>query len=590
MKSWTMAMAVALCGVMVLAGDVLGEEKAPVDAGAMARMPVKEVTVFKDGHAFVLHEGSMPTNEAGEVVMDYLPTPVLGTFWPYSAEKGARLTSVVAGQRKVTTRLTALSVRELLEANVGAEAVITDNSNVRYLVEIVGMLNRSAEELEAALPPGSGPRLPQKGNLILVKVKTDGGVKAMDVNRITDVTFITPPKTVVGNEEFRNLLTLRLDWQGGKPEKTAKVGLVYVQKGIRWIPNYRIEIDGKGKAVVKLQATLLNEMTDLSDVTAHLVIGVPTFAFKDTTDPMALQQTVAGLSEHFREDARTAFALSNAIMSQSARMTEVRPAAAPPAGMDLGPEIGGAAKNEDLFVFTVEHITLRKGERMVIPVAEYTLDYTDVYTLSLPFAPPPEVRRSFNNSQQAELARLFSAPKVMHKARLINKAKYPLTTAPVLIFREGRILGQGMMTYTAIGGTTDLEIGTAVDVQVKKTEKETKRTPDAMVWQGTRFGRVDLEGTVTLTSHLDKPIALEVQRLLLGNIDTVDDKGAKEQTSASNDDNYFAFADYPYWWHWHNWPGWWSHFNGVGRANWKFTLEPGKSVDMSYTWHYFWAW
>ena len=46
-------------------------------------MPVKEVTVFKDGHAFVLHEGAMPTDAAGNVLMDYLPSPVLGTFWPY---------------------------------------------------------------------------------------------------------------------------------------------------------------------------------------------------------------------------------------------------------------------------------------------------------------------------------------------------------------------------------------------------------------------------------------------------------------------------------------------------------------------------
>jgi len=41
---------------------------------------VKEVTVFKDGHAFVLHSGKMPTEGAGNVVMDYLPTPVMGAF------------------------------------------------------------------------------------------------------------------------------------------------------------------------------------------------------------------------------------------------------------------------------------------------------------------------------------------------------------------------------------------------------------------------------------------------------------------------------------------------------------------------------
>ena len=36
-----------------------------VSAGALAKLPVKEITVFKDGHAFLLHEGVLPTDETG---------------------------------------------------------------------------------------------------------------------------------------------------------------------------------------------------------------------------------------------------------------------------------------------------------------------------------------------------------------------------------------------------------------------------------------------------------------------------------------------------------------------------------------------
>src|SRR5580704_19584310 len=63
----------------------------PTPMKALAKMPVREITVFKDGHAFILHSGKMPTEANGNVVMDYLPTPVVGTFWPYSAEKSAKL-------------------------------------------------------------------------------------------------------------------------------------------------------------------------------------------------------------------------------------------------------------------------------------------------------------------------------------------------------------------------------------------------------------------------------------------------------------------------------------------------------------------
>lgn len=94
---------------------------------ALAQMPVREVTVFKDGNAFVLHQGRMPTDGAGNVLMDYLPTPVLGTFWPYSADKAATLTSIMASQRRVRVERTALTLPELLEANPGRDVKILDS-------------------------------------------------------------------------------------------------------------------------------------------------------------------------------------------------------------------------------------------------------------------------------------------------------------------------------------------------------------------------------------------------------------------------------------------------------------------------------
>ena len=68
-----------LSGLLVVVSGVLVAQQPP-SSGALARMPVKEVSIFKDGHAFVMHEGSMPTDASGNVVMDYLPAPILGTY------------------------------------------------------------------------------------------------------------------------------------------------------------------------------------------------------------------------------------------------------------------------------------------------------------------------------------------------------------------------------------------------------------------------------------------------------------------------------------------------------------------------------
>jgi hypothetical protein len=69
-------------------------------------MPVKEITIFKDGHALVMHEGKMPTDAAGNVLLDHLPTPVIGTFWPYSVDKKAKLVGVTAAKRRVLVEQT----------------------------------------------------------------------------------------------------------------------------------------------------------------------------------------------------------------------------------------------------------------------------------------------------------------------------------------------------------------------------------------------------------------------------------------------------------------------------------------------------
>ena len=224
---------------------------------------------------------------------------------------------------------------------------------------------------------------------------------------------------------------------------------------------------------------------------------------------------------------------------------------------------------------------------MVVPVAEYKLEYQDVFVLDLPFGPPPEVRHRFNNEQQAKLAQLYHAPRVIHKIRLCNSAKCPLTTAPALILRQGRVIAQGMMTYTAVGASSDLELTTAVDIAVEKLDEETDREPDATKWDGYTYARSNLTGTIHLTNRRTETVYLEIRRSVLGNIDSATHEGSIEHLGR-HEGEWMASDSLPFWWHWYNWPNWWYHFNAVGRVTWKCELKSGKSIELEYKWHYFW--
>ena len=173
-----------VCAALPIGAASLAAQ-APAPLAALARMPVKEVTVFKDGHAFVLHEGALPTDAAGNVVMDYLPSPVLGTFWPYSSNTDVKLAGVVAGQRRVLVEQTALSLAELLDAqrrrgSRSSPRKPSARAGSRFDTRPRSSASPSAAPTSSRRPGCQTRRreLPEKGSVILVR--TSDGVKAAD--------------------------------------------------------------------------------------------------------------------------------------------------------------------------------------------------------------------------------------------------------------------------------------------------------------------------------------------------------------------------------------------------------------------------
>ncbi|MHC5075219.1 MAG: hypothetical protein ACYTFM_02145, partial [Planctomycetota bacterium] len=185
------------------------------DAGSLAQMPIKEVTIFKDGHVFALHEGSVKTTDNGNVVLDYLPRPVIGTFWVYSNDPRAELSAVVSERQIISVNKTALNIRQMIEGNIGAKVQITEDGPLKtYEATILHVPKRSTEEVRRTSAPGTEDVLPEQGGIVLLKVAE--GIKAVDINRIREIVFLTEPEPEVSSEEHRNIMTLKLDWQAGE--------------------------------------------------------------------------------------------------------------------------------------------------------------------------------------------------------------------------------------------------------------------------------------------------------------------------------------------------------------------------------------
>lgn len=541
-----------------------------------ASLPVREVSVFKDGHAFVVREARVPLDASGGFVLDDLPMPVLGTFWPY-ARGGAKLASATAATERVTVRRTALELEQLIEANSGADVDLVDVANEHTRGKLLGIPARSASELERTDTPSATPKLPQRGTVVLIR--TLEGTKVIPLARVRDVSFAGDAKSELASEELRQRLTLRCT--GVAPGASPDIGLMYVQHGLRWIPAYKLDVDGAGRVRVELEATLVNDLVDLDDAIVNLVVGVPRFEFRGQVDPIALQALAAELGRHMDPTLNFASnALSNAIMTQAAGYGGRGAEDSAPV-----PEVAGGAANEDLFVFKLQHVTMRRGERLVLPVTAFDLGYRDAYTLDVPFDPPLAGREQLQSDRLEELARALAEPKVEHVLRLKNDSAYPLTTAPALLFSKGKVVSQALLTYTPIGAETDVALATAVDVRVESSDVEAGRTPNAVNWNGHGFQRIDVDGTLTLASRKMETIEVEVTRSVLGLVDNADHGGT---TQALGPQEFWRWNSRPAWWGWWSWPyGWW-HWNGVGRFTWRVKLAPGESVGLKARWHYFW--
>ncbi|TVQ32736.1 MAG: hypothetical protein EA376_05065 [Phycisphaeraceae bacterium] len=546
-------------------------------------LPIRELVVFKDGHAFAMHRGRVKTDERGWVVLNRLPTPILGGFWPFTNEPGATLGAAIAGAATVEGERRAVSIPDLLRGNVGARCVVSIGSE-RVEAKIL-------ETLTPEAPPAPGhagfgaTRPVHQASLVLLE--TESGVRVIPVASIRELEFFDTPELVYSTQEQGHVLTLALDWGDHDPSEAADVGLLYLQKGVRWIPSYKFEIVSPGIARLTLQGTILNELADFENALVQLAIGAPSFTFKDMLDPMGMMETAPALSSFFQTLSAAAPAMAHLLMTQAsfdARREATGRDRPQPGGV---PEVVGADSSEDFYLFSVEHLSLKRGERMVMHIASGEVEYEDVYTLELPAVPPREAVHGMNPNQQREISDLLLRPMANHTLRMTNTTEHPFTTAPTLILSGGTPLSQGLMPYTSIGGRAEITLAPATDIEVDRSDSEVGREPDAIRWHGSTYARILLEGRVSLTNRKDHPVRMEVVRYLLGDVESATAEARIEKLSLL-DGAGFPGRGWDGWRRWWSPPHWWTALNGVSRVTWEFTIEPGEQADLDYKWNYFW--
>ncbi|HUV39165.1 MAG TPA: hypothetical protein VMY39_06095 [Planctomycetota bacterium] len=566
---------------------------------------ITEVTVFKDGHVLVMSSGRT-TLEAGWCRTREVAVPVLGTFWTFVKAPGARVDFVKAGFVDAESKRPCLTFEEIIEANQGKEAIVTElpagtqAAPVTHEGVLMGLLKHKAtEEVPSSTQVSGrrdvwgnwiGPRTVTLGTeqettalASFVMLRKPKGVDLIRRENIRGITLLdaAPATTHVETKKVREI-AIHVDRPGAPAAAQVEVGMVYLQKGLRWIPDYQIEVLAGGKAKLTLQGTLINELADLENAQVHLVVGVPSFLMKDEVSPMALREVGLQLGRYFAPppgtspvDTRYQY-LSNAMMSQRAA-----PVQGPAEGAG-GVNVPGEGQREDLFLYHLPAVTLAKGERAVVKLFEVTVPCEDIYTLEIPPLPPREMWRNVGENERRQMLGTLTGAKAMHELRLTNTGKDPWTTGPAIIFKDGTPLGQHLMTFTSVSNSVDIPVTVATDLNTKKEETEVDRKPNIRI-DGDDYTQVTLKGTLTVTNFKDRDVVVKVTRKVIGTVTGASEGGKIRAINAVED---AAPGEYGYPWFGWSWPAWWNRVNGLAEVTWEMKVPKGKAVSVTYSYYY----
>lgn len=486
---------------------------------------VKRVAVFKNGYAFTYREGDAPVGNGWAYTLN-APTGVLGTVWGYSTAPNARVSQLLASETERREAVRVTDINEILLANEGARIRFVDSYNTNKVYEgnyqIIGR-NR----LNVVRTPDEDDVV-QADNLI-VALKTETGTIMFPANSLRNIEIVGQPKFEKTRLVKENRLMMKVE--GLRDGEQTNLGIAALERGIRWIPAYRVEVKGVPVKEVKLEleAMLINELTDLKNTEINFVVGVPHFLFQEQISPLSMNTAFAGVSSYFQAGAGNSRrdAYSNAIMSQVASQADGI-AVNDPAPTISEEEQTGSFSAEQLYLYKTDQINLKKGERASLRLFSLTVPASEVFEWTLSDAgdaPSRYMNSGGDYNQQALVTDLSN--KIWYALRLKNETGMPWTTAPALAFRDWKPLGQDLLTFTPTGGENILRVTPATEVVGTQTLEEKSRVRTQLKYGGSvlDFDLITVEGTIKLRNVKKEPVELVLTRNLTGEILEAGDGG-----------------------------------------------------------------
>lgn len=453
---------------------------------------VSSVALYKNGQVLVTRE---VTPENGVALVEAKDSPAHGTFWH--------------------------SANQPLEIS----AVELDESEIVFLADpSFGDLLAQAQK-ESGLSVTHFNRNPEKGVLYTLKGKL---LNVQDERNYqqnfrmeldSGSTVIIPKHCVIASRSAKNY------WKFVGADKPFSIQ--YLTTGATWAPSYRFVLKGKDSGLLAMTCDIRNEQDDWEEAEVSVISGVPSLAFayaKSFMSPkLTLRQFLDGLNGE--DDSRPR--LRKAVMSQAMtnfaaelECAEIDPAAYTPPASSTG---SGA----DVHVRGLGKLTLKKGA-----------------TVEKPLGAAEAKCRRLVEWKVAEKEKPWDAIEIK------NPFDFPLTTAPIEVMEDGRLLGQAQISWTNPGDTTLVKITPALSVKGSfYTEEDYKRPPkktfsassndgeEARRFRGYDYRKSGIKTTIVLENFRQEEATVRFTRRFEGELVSCDVEPAKLSVLPRNNES-----------------------------------------------------
>lgn len=555
---------------LTLCGSLLMALATPSDTNTVSDASIRRVVVYKDGHCFTLREFAVNSATA---TLSELPHAVLGAVWAYARDPKVQVAQLRANWLQETRMVAPQNLAELLMLNDGAQVTMElmfpapqpDSNQPIQTEQHAGTLRvfKPAISYKDAYPthdppppytpqPIATPRprrewtpywyAPQPASDY---VQDEWSRMASQCNFALETTrgmvMFTPAQVkrveFAGNYVKQRAATLRrpqleIHLDGAKAGQRPTVVLAALERGIRWIPEYRLVLSPKtGEATLELHATLINELCDLREAEVTLAVGAPQFLMKDEISPLAMRETFMQLSRWFGEPDDV---YQRAIGGQAGfggALFRAAPSATPEPGMGVNTPspLPADAPQSDLQPTTLPQLSLMPLGRITLPkdsVAQHAvmqqslpykracywaIDLTQQERSSYSWYRPDSRRfRTFEELAYELMQRRNLSGEVQDALLLENKSDIAWTTAPITVVQNGAPIAQDILLFTPQGADALVVLGPAPQVNLSHTTSSETR--------GHSFDRMETEqrGVIRVTNSRSEAVLMVVRVRFLG--------------------------------------------------------------------------